>query len=279
MPTAVARERTGLCSVTLRKLGVEQVARCTREAGLRLVEWGGDLHAPPEDEAALRAARAAAARHGLVVCSYGSYLRAGVQPTPDAVAVLRAAAALGAPRVRVWAGATGSALASSQERRAVVRSLRAVASLAADAGLEVALEHHDGTLADTADATRRLLEEVDRPDVTTYWQPPVGLDDDDAVAGLELLADRVSAVHVFSWWPGHQRRLLVARAGLWRRVLDVLELRGRPVDLLLEFVPGDDPAILASEAAALHALLGPDRNPHATGDDAGTRTAAERLIE
>ncbi len=255
MARAVARERTGLCSVTLRGLGVEQVARCAQGAGLRLVEWGGDRHAPAEDEAALRAARRAAARHGLVVCSYGSYLRAGVQPTADAVAVLRAATVLGAPRVRVWAGATGSAGASSQVRGDVVRSLRAVASLAADAGLEVALEHHDGTLTDTPGATRHLLEEVDRANVTTYWQPAAGGDDDDAVAGLELLADRVSAVHVFSWWPGHRRRPLLARAGLWRRVLDVLELRGRPVDLLLEFVPGDDPAVLASEAASLHALL------------------------
>jgi hypothetical protein len=57
-------------------------------------------------------------------------------------------------------------------------------------------------------------------------------------------------VHVFSWWPRAERHPLAARSALWR---EALALAG-DVDALLEFVPGDDPAVLAREAATLREL-------------------------
>src|SRR5205085_2622842 len=76
---------------------------------------------------------------------YGSYFRAG-DPLGEFEAVLETARALGAPRIRIWAGRTGSAEASAAQRAAVAEGARVAAELAGD--IEVALEFHGGTLTD-----------------------------------------------------------------------------------------------------------------------------------
>lgn len=251
--------RLGLCSVTLRRLPAAQVARLAAASGLRAVEWGADVHAPPGDAGAVAAARAAATEHGLAVSSYGSYFRPGVTADAEFEQVAAAAVALGAPRVRIWAGAAGSADVDSDGRAAVVRGAQHAADLAAAYGLELGFEFHGGTLTDTVPSTLRLLEEVDRPNVTTYWQPPLGAPAEAAIAGLQAVQERVCAVHVFSWWPYQERLPLRDRDGLWRAVLALLRGLGRPVDALLEFVPDDDPDLLGREATTLTELAGGGR--------------------
>jgi hypothetical protein len=248
------RDRIGLCSVTFRALPAPQVAEDAAAAGLHLVEWGADVHAPPRSADALRQVREETAARGLTTCSYGSYWRAG-QDASDFAAVAEAAAALGAARIRVWAGTEGSAGASAQTRASVTASLREAAEIAAAKGLSVALEFHSGTLADTPAATLRLLDDVGHDALSTYWQPPVDEPDDGALHGFRTLLERVSAIHVFSWWPGQTRLPLHRRERLWRPVLDVVA-GTRPVDLLLEFVPDDDPAVLPRETGTLLRWLG-----------------------
>ncbi|MER8233018.1 TIM barrel protein [Streptomyces sp. NPDC094049] len=275
--------RPGICSVTFRRLPVEELARRAARAGLTAVEWGADVHAPPDDPAALDAARAAADRHGLVRCSYGSYFHGLPDELPAFPGVVRAAVALGAPRVRVWAGTTGSARTTEEERVRTTEGLRRAALLARDHGLELALEFHGRTLTDSVPSTVRLLEELERPsrtggaatdNVTAYWQPPQDAPDDEALTGLAALADRVSAVHVFSWWPGNRRLPLTARDGLWRRAFALLAAHPRPREALLEFVPDDDPAVLDREAAALRRAASPEPAPTAPGPGAPDRPRA-----
>ncbi len=248
------RDRIGLCSVTFRALPARQVAEDAAAAGLRLVEWGADVHAPPHPADALQQVREETAVHGLTTCSYGSYWRAG-QDTAEFDVVAAAAAALGAARIRVWAGTEGSAGASARTRANVTASLREAAEIAASRGLSVALEFHSGTVADTPASTVRLLDDVGHDALSTYWQPPVGEPDDRALHGLGTMLERVSAIHVFSWWPGQTRLPLHERERLWRPVLDLVA-GTRPVDLLLEFVPDDDPAVLPRETATLLRWLG-----------------------
>ncbi|OKK20066.1 sugar phosphate isomerase [Streptomyces sp. CB02488] len=244
----------GLCSVTFRRLPAAEVARRAAEAGLEVIEWGADVHAPAARPDTVRAVREATERYGMACCSYGSYFRA----TPDELsgfpAVARAAVLLGAPRIRVWAGAAGSRSALPGERQETVRCLREAARIAADHGLLLAPEFHGGTLTDTVASTARLLDEVGADNVRTYWQPPLDASDEEALAGLAELAERVCAVHAFSWWPGNNRLPLADRTRLWADVLGLLD--GRDVQALLEFVPGDDPEVLAREAATLRGCAG-----------------------
>ncbi|MFI0976233.1 sugar phosphate isomerase/epimerase family protein [Streptomyces sp. NPDC021093] len=241
--------RLGLCSVTFRRLPAAEVARCAAGAGLEVVEWGADVHAPPGEPGTVRAVREISDRYGLACCSYGSYFRAAPGELTEFPAVARAAVLLGAPRVRVWAGGTGSAATPPDARRTTVACLREAGRIAADHGLELAPEFHPGTLTDTVASTVQLLDEVGADNVRTYWQPPLDVPDEEALAGLAELGDRVTAVHAFSWWPGNSRLPLAEREGLWAAALRLLD--GRRVEALLEFVPGDDPAVLGREAATL----------------------------
>ena len=220
-------------------------------AGLRCIEWGADVHAPPDDPVRLVEVRQLSAAAGLRICSYGSYWRAGVHAVDDVSALAAAAVALGTDRIRIWAGELGNDEATAETWSRVVRSTREAAAIAAGHGCGLAFEFHGGTLTDTLPGTLRLLEQVDRPTVSSYWQPPVGLDTGPALAGLAALLDVVSAVHVFSWWPATTRRPLADRADLWTGALELLATRRVPVDLLLEFVPGDDPELLGPQARTL----------------------------
>ncbi|MFD0653922.1 hypothetical protein ACFQ2Y_40940 [Streptomyces malaysiensis subsp. malaysiensis] len=134
--------------------------------------------------------------------------------------------------------------------------------------MELAYEFHRNTLTDGADHVLRLLAEVDRAEVATYWQPPVDMPDAEALKGLDALGDRIAAVHAFSWWPGTTRLPLTARAPLWRGVFERLRAHratgsggGPPLDVLLEFVPGDDERLLPREAATLRALAAAGCSP------------------
>jgi L-ribulose-5-phosphate 3-epimerase UlaE len=232
------------------------VARLAAAAGVEAVEWGGDVHAPSDRPEVLRQVARTSRDFGLRICSYGSYYQAGHHPDDRFASVAQAAVLLGAPRVRIWAGVLGSDQADAQDRARVTYALRSAADHAADHGLTLALEFHQGTLADTPASVRQLLDDVDRPNLRSYWQPPIGVGDDAALAGLTEMIDLVSGVHVFSWWPSHERRPLADRAALWRAVLAAFEPLGGPPDTMLEFVPDDDPQLLAREVATLAELRG-----------------------
>jgi 3-dehydroshikimate dehydratase len=218
----------GLCSVTLRALGVEEVVAVAARAGLECIEWGGDVHVPAGDFEAARRARAATEAAGLRVASYGSYWRCA----GDFDGVLASARELGAPRVRIWAGTSGDPLMEV-----------AAAARAAAARIDVAFEFHAGTLTEELDTALALIEASGVP---SYWQPPQDMADDEALDGLRRLP-HVPAVHVFSWWPGDTRLRLAARRSLWERVF----AHFRDGDALLEFVPSDDPELVVAEAEEL----------------------------
>jgi len=264
--------RAGLCSVTFRQLAAEEVAARAAAAGLEVIEWGGDVHVPPGDAERARQVGEATTDAGLAVCSYGSYFRAGADES--LTAILDSAEALGADRVRIWAGRTGSADASPQQYAQIVARLRDAVAEASERDIALALEFHRRTLADTPAATLRLLADV--PGLSTYWQPTVDAPDELALTEYRQVAAHTSAVHVFSWWPFDTRLRLGERASLWHPLFATASAQPVPPrDALLEFVVDDDPALLPAEAAELLALLGRDGSPassdRATGRDGGRR--------
>ncbi|MFI7680888.1 sugar phosphate isomerase/epimerase family protein [Actinophytocola sp. NPDC049390] len=232
----------GLVSVTFRQLTPAEIVSLCADAGLEAIEWGGDVHVPLGD---LRTAREVAARcadNGLAIEAYGSYYRADGDFGP----VLATALALGAPRIRVWAGSRGSA--EEPNRAGVVEDLRRTAELANGEGVEIAVEYHANTLTDTLDSALDLFAEV--PALRPYWQPPIGSTVEDALTAVPAL-DPV-AVHVFSWADDGTRLPLAARESLWQPVLAAL-----PPDrhALLEFVRDDSPNAFQKDAATLKTWL------------------------
>ncbi|MEE2568570.1 TIM barrel protein [Pseudarthrobacter sp. J64] len=241
----------GLCSVTLRDSTIAEVAEITADAGLAGIEWGTDAHVV--DEAAAGEAAQATAEAGLEVLSLGSYYRLGSGADFQAVAGLAVRA--GAPRIRVWAGSVASAGSDDPHWANVVADAKRVAGIAGEHNLTLALEYHSGTLTDTPEGTVRLLEAINERNVGTYWQPAVGLSDEDAVASLRLVLPFLAGIHCFSWWPQDQRQPLEARAGLWESVASILHGDSLQMDLMLEFVQDDQPANLLRDADFLNEVV------------------------
>lgn len=254
--------RSGLVSITFRALTPEAIVELVARAGLDAIEWGGDVHVPHGDVARARAVRRMTEDAGIAVASYGSYYRVGHgEPVPFAE-VVATATALGAPLIRGWAGKRGTAEADAAYWERVIADARHIADLAAAADLVVAFEFHGNTLTDTPAGARRLLAAVDRPNVATYWQPPLGADVAANLASLDAVLPWLTNLHVFSWRvvEGQQRQRLplAAKADAWRRYLDRAATTGRDHVAMLEFVRDDDPAQFLEDAQTLRSWLASD---------------------
>ena len=244
----------GLVSITFRKLSPAEIVALVRKAGLRGIEWGGDIHVPHGDIARAREVAAMTQEAGLHVAAYGSYYRAGWSETNGLPfkQVLDSALELGAPTIRVWPGNKGSADVGESGRWEVIEDLRRIAGLAAQVGVTISTEFHGGTLTDTNESANQLLVEVDHPNLFTYWQPHNGEETAECVAGLRAVASRVSNVHVFHWWPtSADRHPLAEGAARWAEFLRELKALSGERFAMLEFVKGDDPDMFLRDAATL----------------------------
>ncbi|WP_420179190.1 sugar phosphate isomerase/epimerase family protein [Paenarthrobacter sp. TA1.8] len=253
--TTLADLTPGICSVTLRSQGIDDVVRISSDAGLAGIEWGTDVHVSDSESAAH--AKEATVAAGLSVLSLGSYYRCGA--FEDFGRALDLATGLGAPRIRVWAGELGSAGANEDHWDAVVQDTRRIADLAAARGIAIAFEYHGNTLTDSPATTLDLLNRVNHPNVGTYWQPAVGLSDKQALESLHEVLPHLAGVHCFSWGPEAERFPLRNRKLLWQTVTDVLRGNGKDMDIMLEFVEDDLPENVLNDAAFLHTItLGED---------------------
>jgi sugar phosphate isomerase/epimerase len=250
--------RPGLCSVTLRALAVEEVARLAVECGLHAIEWGADVHVPPGDADAVARARAASEAAGVEIASYGSYLfAAGVPDAGERATVLDTAAALGAPNVRVWAAF--GVEPGDPAYGALVDGLAACAADAATRELRVGLEYHGGTATATLAGALALLDAVGAPNLATYWQPPYWRAPTTPAADaaeVTALGERLSHVHVYEWAGAEQRLPLSAGEARWTAVLGAARDLDADRVAFLEFVAGDDPDALRGDARTLHSWLG-----------------------
>ncbi|MGQ9904673.1 MAG: sugar phosphate isomerase/epimerase family protein, partial [Anaerolineae bacterium] len=242
----------GLVSVTFRKLSPREIVDLAQQAGLVGIEWGGDVHVPHGDLNRAREVAAMTQDAGLRVMAYGSYYRVGQRQGVSFKSVLDTARALGAPVIRVWAGDQPSAQADAAHWGRIIAESRRIGDLAAEAGLRVVFEFHGGTLTDTNESARQLIEQVDHPAVGMYWQPVVGHSIDYNLAGLRAMLPWLVNVHVFHWGPTTQdRHPLADGESEWRRYLAVLSASSRLHGALLEFVPGDAPETFLRDAATL----------------------------
>jgi sugar phosphate isomerase/epimerase len=238
----------GLTSVTFRQFGPEKIISLAKTAGLRGIEWGGDVHVPPGEgnpvAAALKDMTAAA---GLAVLSYGSYYR--LCAASDFAPVLAAARVLGAPLIRIWAGTV--AAADDDYYRKAAAELRGVCLSAADAGIEIGLEYHRGTLTETAAGAKKLVLLTDQKNLKLYWQPNPDLPAAEHYREITLLLPWISHVHVFFWERGNIRRPLAEGGALWK---EYVRLLGPDKHYIMEFVLDDREENFFADARTLARL-------------------------
>jgi sugar phosphate isomerase/epimerase len=171
--------------------------------------------------------------------------------------VLETAVELGAPLIRVWAGNSGSDTAT------VLHHLERACEMAGAHNIGVATEYHGGTLTQTREGCRQMLESVGSRNLQSLWQPlrrggGLNAKISENVEDLRDLTPFLSNVHVYEWrdiTAGQTKRASLRNSVQWPQYIEELRKMGGQRWLLLEYVPDDAPAKLSVEATALRALI------------------------
>lgn len=250
--------KPALCTVTFRGLRPGAIVPIAVEAGLAAIEWAGDVHVPPGDDAVAQSV-GRLTRDARMAISYGSY----VAPPSDDLATfsktLATAKFLGASNIRIWPGTRGrdSADYSDAERRAAASLIREMGEEASNHGVTVSLEYHPNSLTDETSSALSLIEMVAHENVYLYWQPRPGLPLDEALTEIALIGPHVSHIHVFAWDESRNRFPLATAADYWRSVLAAMPASRwkKQRFAMLEFVTGDYPDAFLADAATLRELL------------------------
>lgn len=247
---------SGLVSVTFRGLEPEAIVKLAAEASLDGIEWGGDVHVPHGDMKKAAVVGRMTRMQGLRVASYGSYYHAGCEGESLELfrQTVKTAVALGAPAIRLWAGIQGSAETGEETYCEIVESVGRMAEIAETEGMHLNFEYHSGTLTDSTASAIRLLSDIGKPNVGCYWQPPVGMDKQSCLKGLDNLMPWLSNLHVFQWIT-HDRCPLSEGAESWESYLEkAAELPGDRY-CMLEFVKDDSIEQFQQDAAVLRTWL------------------------
>jgi sugar phosphate isomerase/epimerase len=239
-----------------------------RDAGYEAIElWPDALHR--FGPAAWRRALDDAGMTCAQLCPYLDVVH-GPVTTEMSRAVLRdalaAAAILSCSKIRTFTGPpwgpwmVGARDATPTQWTEAAAGMRALADLAAAAGVELCLECHEGSLMEDAPSTLRLLAAVDRSNLTVNLQLP--LRDEPWQTSVAALGGRCTHVHIHNWRDGFGRGdwvRLSDGAGDWTAPLRAI--RGAngnaPLCVSLEHAnhDGRDPAQTARQDGPwLHAL-------------------------
>jgi len=236
--------KTGLVSISFRKLKPEEIIPLVVKGKLHEIEWGGDIHVPHGDLYQAKKVAKMTEEGGLSVACYGSYYRAGSQreEQPSQQEVLETAQALGAPMIRIWAGDKSSAEMNLSEREHIAQEIRNLTEAADRQGIKISLEYHEHTLTDTDETTDWLLREVNHPALSTLWQPRNGVPTEQNVLAIQRFLPRISNLHVFHWQEQDGRKIrqpLAEGKTVWMQYLKLVSTHSETPSLLLEFVAHD----------------------------------------
>ena len=244
--------KTGLVSVTFRKLTVEQIIPLIKNAGLDGVEWGGDVHVCPGDYKKADYVSGLMEENCLETISYGSYYRVGESDNFDEV--LKTAAALRTKNIRVWAGVRNFDPCDNDYFNKVKLESQRIADMAKQKDITISFEYHSGTLTSTQKSTIRLLNEINRDNVYTYWQPNVSSLPEQNLTDIKELIDmgRLKNIHAFVWRT-HDRLPFSDGSDIWKKYLNLIKNDNTAV--MLEFVRDDSVQQFESDARALKNII------------------------
>lgn len=248
--------KTGLASVTFRKLSAKDVLKLASAAKIDGIEWGGDLHVPPGDLENAREIGGMTVASGLQVIAYGSYYRLGVSEKEQAAfeAVLETAKALNAPVIRVWAGNKGSADTSAAERENMIHDCLRIAEAAEQYAIEIALEYHENTLTDTVLSAARLMRTLDHQHIYTYWQPLRHMQEAEKIDSLRSVLPWVKNIHVQQIKDNKIDAVAAGKEAI-KAYLDIAHFAHKDCYAIIEFVKNDSAAQFIEDAAVLKSLI------------------------
>ena len=238
------KHNLGLVSVSFRGHTPQEILEAMKHCGLTLVEWGSDVHCPPEKAAEIAALTA---QYGAQCCAYGTYFRLGVTPTEELQRYIDAAKVLGTGVLRLWCGDKNSEDYGQEEKAALFARCKEATALAEQNGVTLCMECHNKTYTNRKEAALELMEAVGSKHFRMYWQPNQFRSREENLAYGALLAPYTVNIHVFNWL-GKEKYPLRDGVEVWKEYLACFE-GGQ--NLLLEFMPDDRLETLPREVAAL----------------------------
>lgn len=249
--------KTGLVSVTFRQLSAEEVIQTAKTAGLQGIEWGGDVHVPAGDVERAKQVGQLTEQEGLSVFAYGSYFRPGecADAAKEFKPVLETAAALGAPVIRVWAGAKWSWAADEAYAAKVISDTQTICDMALEKNIKIAYEYHGWTLTDNRFSALDAWDKVKKDNMRLYWQPNFGLTKEENCLALRMIMPHMDYVHVFYWAPDGEKLPLSEGTEEWKSFLNILKADSNDHCIMMEFVKDGAPKQLFEDVGTLRKIL------------------------
>ena len=135
--------KTGLVSVSFRDRSVKEIIKLAKENSLEYIEWGGDVHVKMGNVRLAGKVKRMMENSGLKCETYGSYYgvvyHKGEHIPLSFRRVLKTAKALGAKKIRIWAGWPGCMNNTEEEFDKAVLRTRAMCAEAKKFGITLAL--------------------------------------------------------------------------------------------------------------------------------------------
>ena len=246
--------KTGLTSVSFRKLSVDEVIALAKKAGVDGIEWGSDVHVPPNDIQYVKEVAEKTKRAGLEVISYGSYHYLG--SGEDFAPYIDAAQALGTDTIRIWGGKKEKWELSGVEYEALVEEMRKIGILAALSDITVCLEYHGHSITSSAEDAAEFIKETDLSSVRMYWQAIIGRSVEDNLKDIDAVAPYITNIHVFNYVDGKQELLSYGDGPKnWAAYVDRIKKIPGERAFMTEFSKGGLPESFISDAELLNKLV------------------------
>ena len=246
--------KTGLVSVSFRKLTVEELIEAVKDAGLDGIEWGGDIHVPHGDVEKAKYVAKLMKEAGLETLSYGSYYYPGDHAVEDFQGVIDCAVALGTKVIRVWAGGKTLSEVTPEYRARIIADTKAISDMAKPYGLTVAYEYHQYTLTETLESALQAVKEVDKENMGTYWQPSIFVSHEENMEALRQVLPYAKNMHVFYWGEDYTRFTLKEGVEEWKEYMALAKTQPNIGAAMLEFIKDDSIEQMKKDAATLNKL-------------------------
>ena len=243
----------GFTTVTFRKKSRREICEIAQKNGIKYIEWGGDIHLPPNDDIALNEVIALQKEFGLSAISYGTYYRLGAEDYALWESITETANEIGAKIIRIWQGTKSSADMTDDILSSMVNETKILADIAEEKGLTIAFEFHNGTNNDNGKSAVEFLKAVNKPNVKTYWQP---FSTDDDISNLKAVLPYLVCVHVFEWNEKGKRYSLNHGSKRWSEFLKRINESNANAYLIMEFVKNDSKKQFSKDLKHLRMLTG-----------------------
>ena len=240
--------KLGLCSISFRKNTPEEILQAMKTAGLTVIEWGSDVHCPPEKAEEIAELQK---QFGVECSSYGTYFKIGITPIEELEKHIIAAKALGTDVLRLWCGDKNSEDYSKTEREALFNQCKVLSKLAEDKIVTLCMECHNNTYTNRKESALELMEAVNSPKFKMYWQPNQLKSEEENTLYAKLISPYTVNIHVFNW-KGKEKYPLTMAKDIWKNYLSCFDDNK---NLLLEFMPDGRLETLKTEADALKEIV------------------------